>query len=58
MNLSDLEREDFIKKIPIAKRKVLDSFNLAKRDLKTAKSILKEDPDWAFTIAYICYSIY
>jgi len=52
MKLSDLEREGFIKKLPIAKRKVQDSFNLAKRDLKIAKLILKEDPDWAFTIAY------
>ena len=52
MELSDLEREGLIKKIPIAKKKVQDSFNLAKRDLKTAKLILKDNPDWAFTIAY------
>lgn len=52
MGLSDLEGEGLIKKIPIAKKKVLDSFNLAKRDLKTAKLIIKDNPDWAFTIAY------
>jgi uncharacterized protein (UPF0332 family) len=52
VELSDLEREGLIKKIPIAERKVKDSFNLAKRDIETAKSILKDNPDWAYTIAY------
>jgi len=52
MNIDNLEREGFIKKLPVDKRKIEDALNLAKRDIKTAKSMLQQDKDWAFSIAY------
>ena len=52
MNLNNLERQGYIKKLPVSKRKVGDSLNLAKRDIKIAKSILKKDYDWSFSISY------
>jgi len=52
MNIDNLEREGFIKKLPVDKRKIEDALNLAKRDIKTAKSMLQQDRDWAFSIAY------
>ena len=52
MNLDNLERQGYIKKLPISKRKVENSINLTKRDIKTAKIILNRDYDWAFSIAY------
>ena len=47
-----MEREGLIKSLPVNKGKVKDSFKLAERDLKTATKILREDHDWAFSIAY------
>lgn len=52
MNLDNLEREGYIKKLPVSKRKVEDALGLAKRDIKTARNILEQDRDWAFSIAY------
>ena len=52
MNLNDLEREGYIKKLPVDKRKIQDALTLAKRDIKTAKTMLQQDMDWAFSIAY------
>ena len=37
MNLDNLEREGYIKRLPVSKRKVEDALNLAKRDIKTAR---------------------
>lgn len=48
----ELEREGHIRKLPVDRRKVQDSLNLAKRDLKVAQGILEEDNDWALNIAY------
>jgi len=47
-----LEHDGLIKSLPVSGRKVKDSFKLAERDLRTATKILKEDHDWAFSIAY------
>lgn len=47
-----MEREGLIKSLPVNRRKVKDSFKLAERDLRIATKILKEDYDWAFSIAY------
>ncbi len=33
-------------------KKVEDSLNLAKRDVNVARSVLEENCDWAFSIAY------
>ncbi len=52
MKFEELEREGLIKSLPVNREKVRDSFKLAERDLKTAKKILKDDHDWAFSIAY------
>lgn len=52
MTLDELEREGYIKRLSVDKKKVEDAFNLAKRDIKVAKSVLREDDDWAFSIAY------
>jgi uncharacterized protein (UPF0332 family) len=52
VNFEELESEGLIKRLPIDKRKVRDSFSLAERDLRTAEKVLAEDQDWAFSIAY------
>ena len=52
MTLDELEREGYIKRLPADKKKVEDALNLAKRDIKVAKSVFGEDVDWAFSIAY------
>lgn len=52
MNLDNLEQEGYIKKLPVSKRKVADALNLARRDINTARAILEQDRDWAFSIAY------
>lgn len=52
MKFKELEREGLIKSLPVNRRNVKDSFKLAERDLRTSTKILKEDHDWAFSIAY------
>ena len=52
MKVSDLEREGLIGKISIDKRRAKESLAIAERDLKTAKSLCNENPDWSFSIAY------
>jgi uncharacterized protein (UPF0332 family) len=52
MSLDSLERSGCIKELPISKSKVEDALNLARRDITTAKSILDENSDWSFSIAY------
>lgn len=52
MKFEEMEREGLIKRLPVDKKKVIESFELAKRDLKIAEKILGEDHDWAFSISY------
>ncbi len=52
MSLDDLEREEFIKKLPVDQKKIQDSIRLAARDISSAKTMLNTDFDWAFSIAY------
>lgn len=52
MSLTDLEREQLIRKLPVSKTKIVDSMHLAARDISTAKAMLNQDQDWAFSIAY------
>jgi len=47
-----LEREGLVAKLKVDTRKARDSFGLAERDLKTARKIMEEDLDWAYSIAY------
>jgi uncharacterized protein (UPF0332 family) len=50
--IEDLEREGLIKRLPVDAKKVSDARGHARRDLETARAILKTDHDWAYTIAY------
>jgi uncharacterized protein (UPF0332 family) len=50
--LDELERAGYIKKLPADKKKVVDALNIAKRDVRVARSMLGENNDWAFSIAY------
>lgn len=50
--IEDLEREGLIRRLPLDEKKVEDSLAHARRDMGTARAILKTDPDWAYTIAY------
>ena len=52
MKFDELEKRGLIKSLPVDRRRVVDSIELAERDLKTANKILEEDHDWAFSIAY------
>ena len=52
MGLDSLMQGGYIKKLPISKSKVEGALSLAKRDITTAKSILDENSDWSFSIAY------
>jgi uncharacterized protein (UPF0332 family) len=52
MTLEELERQGYIKKLPIDRKKVKDSLALAERDIATATTLLNLDADWAFSIAY------
>ena len=52
MDLDELERKGYIKRLPMDMKKVEDSLNLAKRDVNVAKGVLEENCDWAFSIAY------
>ncbi len=52
MTLNELERQGYIKRLPIDTRKVRDALALAQRDITTAKNLLERDSDWAFNIAY------
>ena len=52
MTLEELERGGYVKRLPEDKKKVEDALNLAKRDIKIAKTILRDNDDWTFSIAY------
>jgi uncharacterized protein (UPF0332 family) len=52
MTLEELERQGYIKKLPIDRKKIKDSLSLAERDITTATTLLNLDTDWAFSIAY------
>jgi len=52
LDYNELEKEGLIRKLPVDKKKVEDALKLAERDLKTAKKILPDNTDWAFSIAY------
>ncbi len=50
--IDDLERQGLIRKLPVDRKKVDDALAHARRDLATAGTILANDQDWAYTIAY------
>jgi uncharacterized protein (UPF0332 family) len=52
MTLKELEREDMVRKFPVYRKRVGNSLNLARRDLKIARQMFEESYDWAFSIAY------
>mgnify|MGYP000856610706 CR=1 FL=1 len=50
--LKKLEIEGYIRKLPRSSKQVEESIKLAERDLEFARSILNQNYDWAFNIAY------
>jgi uncharacterized protein (UPF0332 family) len=50
--IDDLEQQGLIRKLPFDQKKVDDALAHARRDLATAGTILANDQDWAYTIAY------
>ncbi|OIO20775.1 hypothetical protein AUJ17_05520 [Candidatus Micrarchaeota archaeon CG1_02_47_40] len=52
MNLSDLLRENKARQIKPDLQQAQECLTAAKRDIKTAKKLLSEDCDWAFSVAY------
>lgn len=52
MTLEELEKQGFITRLSIDNKKISDTFALAQRDIATSKTLLHQDTDWAFTIAY------
>jgi uncharacterized protein (UPF0332 family) len=50
--IDDLERQGLIRKLTVDQKKVNDALAHAHRDLTTAGTILPNDQDWAYTIAY------
>ena len=50
--IEDLQRQGLIKTVPVDKKKIQDARDLALRDIATARSILANNQDWAYTIAY------
>lgn len=50
--IDDLERQGLIRKLPVDQKKVDDALAHARRDLATVGTILSNDQDWAYTIAY------
>ena len=50
--IEDLQRQGLIKTVPVDRKKIQDARDLALRDIETARSILANNQDWAYTIAY------
>lgn len=45
-------KKGFLKRQPANAKQILSQINRAKRDLETARDLVKTDPEWAATIAY------
>jgi len=52
MGYEELEAEGLIIKARIDPSRVSDSLELARRDIKTAESVIGKSCDWAYSIAY------
>ena len=50
--IEDLQRQGLIKTVPVDKKKIQDARDLALRDIATSRSLLANNQDWAYTIAY------
>jgi uncharacterized protein (UPF0332 family) len=50
--IEDLQRQGFIKTVPVDRKKIQDARDLALRDIATSQTILANNQDWAYTIAY------
>ncbi len=50
--IDDLQRLGLIKTVPVDRKKIQDTRVLALRDIATARSLLANNLDWAYTIAY------
>ena len=52
MTLDQLAQQGYIASLPIDSRKVDDALSLSQRDITTARTLLTQDKDWSFSIAY------
>lgn len=52
MNYSELETKGLIHSFGASQKQIQEQIKLAERDIRTAKKMLMEDSDWAFSIAY------
>ncbi len=52
MNLSDLLKNGEVRAAPPDAQQAKDCLDASQRDIRAARIMLKEDCDWAFTIAY------
>lgn len=52
MSFEKFVRENLVKKQQPDFNQIADQLKRARKDLKTAKSVLDTDPTWAFTISY------
>lgn len=52
MNFEKFVRENLIKKLQPDFNQIAAQLKRAQKDLKTAKTVLVDDPTWAFTISY------
>ena len=52
MNLSDLLKEDRIRRVSADTKQANENLKAAERDLKVASKTVKVDCDWAFVMAY------
>ncbi len=52
MNLSDLLKENRIRRIEPDHKQAADCLKASERDIKVAKKLLREDLDWSFSVAY------
>jgi uncharacterized protein (UPF0332 family) len=50
--IDDLQRQGLIKTLPVDQKKIRDARDLALRDIATARTLLINNQDWAYTIAY------
>jgi len=52
MNLSDLLRDNHIRKIEPDGKQSADCLKASERDVRVAKELLTKDLDWSFSVAY------
>ena len=52
MPIDELLAAGRIRRQAVSRREIAQVLRLAERDLKTARKIMRDDPDWGFAVAY------